>query len=139
LDVVQGGKVLVTIGRSGSGDAHARKSSQQWERIYQAARKSTAFASERVEILRMDSVEAANRVADRSLDFVFIDGDHSHEGCKRDIEAWAAKVKAGGWIGGHDCGHPRKTWGVTKAVDQWASERCVDVERDHDMTWFCHR
>jgi hypothetical protein len=119
-----------------SGDAHALKSPAAWERIYQTARRSIAFASERVEILRMDSLEAARRVADESLDFVFIDGDHSYEGCKRDIEVWVPKVKVGGWIGGHDYGHPRKSWGVTKAVDQWASMRCVDVEWDDDMTWF---
>jgi hypothetical protein len=113
-----------------SGDAHARKSQRQWERIYKAAGRSTAFASDRVEILRMDSLEAARRVGDRSLDFVFIDGDHSYVGCKRDIQAWAPKVKTDGWIGGHDYG-PR--WGVKRAVDEWVGK---GVDKDKDSTWF---
>lgn len=28
-----------------------------------------------------------------SLDFVFVDGDHSYKGCKADIEAWWPKLK----------------------------------------------
>jgi len=46
------------------------------------------------------------------------------------------KVKSGGWIGGHDYGHPRRTWGVKKAVDEWAANRGLAVERDRDMSWF---
>ena len=49
-----------------------------------------------------DSVAAAASYADASLDFVFIDGDHSYEGVKKDIIAWLPKVKPGGIIAGHD-------------------------------------
>jgi len=119
-----------------SRDAHARKSPGAWERVYRAAQRPTAFAPDRVELLRMDSVEAAGRFVDGTLDFAFIDGDHSYQGCRRDIEAWAAKVRPGGWIGGHDYGHPRRTWGVKKAVDEWAAKHGLAVERERDMTWF---
>ena len=81
--------------------------------------------------MRMDSVEAAKRVEDGSLDFVFIDGDHSYDGCKRDIAAWTPKVKLGGWIGGHDYS---ERWGVKRAVDETTQE----VERDADATWFAN-
>lgn len=53
-------------------------------------------------VYHCDSVEAADRVDDGTLDFVFIDADHSTEGVLRDVEAWAPKVKATGWIVGHD-------------------------------------
>ncbi len=56
----------------------------------------------RCRICRMDSVTAAATFADRSLDFVYIDGDHSYAGCRRDILAWAPKVKVGGVLAGHD-------------------------------------
>lgn len=52
--------------------------------------------------IRSDSVAAAANYPDKSVDFVFIDGDHSYEGCKRDIEAWLPKVKDGGILSGHD-------------------------------------
>lgn len=62
--------------------------------------------------IKSDSTEAAALFDDRSLDFVFIDADHSYEAVKRDLLAWLPKVRPGGIIGGHD--YPRP--GVKKAV-----------------------
>jgi predicted O-methyltransferase YrrM len=74
----------------------------------------------------LDSVEASKLYADESLDFVFIDADHSYEAVKRDIAAWLPKVKSGGIIAGHDyCVWPG--FGVIEAVTE-AFER-VDVWR----------
>lgn len=42
---------------------------------------------------------------DRSLDLVFIDGDHSYEAVRRDILQFAPKVKGGGVLSGHDYGN----------------------------------
>ena len=36
------------------------------------------------------------------LDFLFIDGDHTYEGVKKDYEMYKHLVKSGGWIGFHD-------------------------------------
>ena len=36
------------------------------------------------------------------LDFLFIDGDHTYEGVKKDYEDYKKYVKDGGWIGFHD-------------------------------------
>jgi len=52
----------------------------------------------------------------RTLDIVFIDGDHEYEGVSNDIEAWLPKVKNGGIIAGHDYDTPFP--GVMKAVDE---------------------
>jgi predicted O-methyltransferase YrrM len=38
----------------------------------------------------------------RTVDFLFIDGDHSYEGVKRDFELYAPLVRAGGLIALHD-------------------------------------
>lgn len=67
-----------------------------------------------INAIRSDSVEASKTYADQSLDFVFIDGDHSYEGCKRDIIAWLPKMKPNSIIAGHDYGW---TPGIQKAVD----------------------
>ena len=68
----------------------------------------------RFKMLRMSTLEAAKQVADGSLDFIFIDADHSYSGCKGDIEAWAPKVRKGGLIAGHDY-----NWHtVRRAVDE---------------------
>lgn len=50
----------------------------------------------------MPSVEASKIYDDRSLDFVFIDGDHQFESVKNDIQCWLPKIKKGGVLAGHD-------------------------------------
>lgn len=82
----------------------------------------------RVKILRMDTGTAADHVTDDSLDFVFIDADHTYEGCKRDIEKWAPKVRKGGMISGHDINWPS----VHKAV----AERFERFGGGPDNVWF---
>lgn len=51
------------------------------------------------------------------IDAVYIDGDHSYEACKSDIELWVPKVKRGGLVFFHDYGTPH-TPGVVRAVDE---------------------
>ena len=53
----------------------------------------------RVELLTAD----ANQIErEDKFDFVFIDGDHSYTGAKKDHLKWGAKVKVGGFIFHHD-------------------------------------
>jgi hypothetical protein len=54
------------------------------------------------EIIRATSLEAAKQIKDGSLDFVFIDANHSFEFAIDDIAAWSKKVRPGGIISGHD-------------------------------------
>lgn len=87
------------------------------------------YFPERVTIVRADSVEAAKSVEDGSLDFVFIDADHSYEGCSADIAAWAPKVRIGGMVAGHD--YNKKWPGVLKAVDEAFTHKAIS----HDSVW----
>lgn len=44
------------------------------------------------------------------LDFLFIDGDHTYEGVKKDFEMYSPFVRSGGLIALHDiCKHPSET------------------------------
>jgi predicted O-methyltransferase YrrM len=36
------------------------------------------------------------------IDLLFIDGDHSYEGCSEDLKAWIGFVRRDGWIAVHD-------------------------------------
>ena len=48
-----------------------------------------------------DSIEISKVFKDKSIDFLFIDGDHS-EYCIDELEAWLPKMKENSVISGHD-------------------------------------
>lgn len=53
------------------------------------------------------------------LDMVFVDGDHSYEGCKGDILEWLPHIKHNGIMALHDCEQELKTWdGTWHAVNE---------------------
>ena len=56
----------------------------------------------RVNTLRMESIEASMFVTNESLDFVFIDANHVFRNVILDMGCWVRKVKRGGIISGHD-------------------------------------
>lgn len=52
--------------------------------------------------IRDYSDKAVKQFEDNSLDFVYIDGDHSFYNATQDIELWSKKVRPGGIISGDD-------------------------------------
>ena len=72
------------------------------------------FFPDRVAIKRTSTIDAAKEVADGSLDFAFIDADHSYSGASGDIAAWGPKIRQGGMLCGHDYNWPT----VKRAVDE---------------------
>lgn len=53
--------------------------------------------------LRMWSTEAVDKVP-QNIDMLFVDGDHSYEGVKKDIDLYFPKIKSGGIVAMHDIG-----------------------------------
>ena len=53
-------------------------------------------------IIRKTSAEAVKDFEDRSLDFVYIDADHTFGHVAMDLMLWAPKVRKYGIISGHD-------------------------------------
>lgn len=84
------------------------------ENYYTDVIKKSKNYGKRASILRMDTVEASSYVEDNSIDFVFIDADHTYEGVRRDIQAWMPKIKESGFI----CGHDIHIEGVERAVQE---------------------
>ncbi len=41
---------------------------------------------------------------DKKIDFIFIDGDHSYEGVKKDVDLWIPKLNPGALVVMHDIG-----------------------------------
>lgn len=120
-----------------SGDFHAALNQQQQDRYFESTCKTVEFAGEKAKIIRKPSIEAAKEISDASLDFVFIDADHSYSGCKADILAWFPKVKPGGLLSGHDYKNvDYPCFGVEKAVDEFSENSNLPVELGDNFTWF---
>ena len=83
--------------------------------------------------LYFDSVEAASKIIDDSLDFVYIDASHKYPDVKNDINNYYPKVKHGGVVGGHDYCSAYKS--VIKAVDEFAVVNSLDVSSKSGDWW----
>jgi predicted O-methyltransferase YrrM len=87
------------------------------------------------------SWDGASHFDDNSIDFVFIDADHSYEAVKKDLAAWYPKLKSGGLFSGHDYepyekhSHP----GVKKAVDEFAENLAIDVKQQEGTVWYFYK
>jgi len=74
--------------------------------------------NEKVKIIKSRSLEASKRFSDSFFDWIYIDGDHSYEGVKSDLESYFDKVKSGGFITGDDY-KEKERLGIIKAVDEF--------------------
>jgi hypothetical protein len=88
-----------------------------------------------VKILRARSDEAAGRFPLMYFDYVYLDADHTHAGCLRDIRSWWPRVRQGGIIAGHDytdtTSRNGATFGVIQAVDDFMAEKGIDKNLLH--------
>ena len=88
---------------------------------------------DRFELVRKYSAEAAVDVEDESVDFVFIDAQHTYRGVRDDIELWSKKIRPGGVLCGHDYDFTRPRFAdVIRAVDEFAGP----VETADDHVWW---
>lgn len=66
-----------------------------------------------------DSSEVAKHWA-RKINVLFIDGDHSYEGCRADIDAWFPHMAEGGVMLFHDA--DATSPGVVEAMEEFSKE-----------------
>jgi len=122
-----------------SGDCCSRFSVGEQEDNYIAAAVATPF--ERRTIIRHPSVDAARAVWRENagtLDFAFIDDDHTLAGVRASIKAWWPLVAEDGILCGHDYGHPRcrrGIWGVDQAVKEFAKHEGLTLHVDGEVWW----
>jgi len=110
-----------------------------YENVYQKV-KSKFINNSEVHLIRQTSREWFALCEDDHLDWIYVDGDHSYEGCYADLVEAHKKVKSGGLILGDDFKWPNATWskaGVTQAVNQFVDENNLrDNFYRHGMTQF---
>lgn len=97
---------------------------------YRRTCQRLAVFGDRSEVWRLRSTEAAERLADASLDFVYIDARHDYPAVLEDLAAWVPKVRPGGIVAGHDYldgDLPEGRFGVKSAVDEFFAARGARV------------
>lgn len=121
-----------------SGDGCAKLTAEQQSQRAMQAAQATGFASKRRTILALDSGAAADRVEKESLDFLFVDADHTYQGLRADLQAWWPRVRPGGVMFGKDYGGVRDRlglFGVSQAVDEFADRYGQSVKRSSGSVW----
>lgn len=88
--------------------------------------RSFALPDQRLHLIRADSHKQSSlglvqeKIGSRQLDFLFIDGDHTYDGVKRDFEMYSPLVRKGSIIAFHDI--VPHTEDKTCGVDQFWNE-----------------
>jgi len=80
----------------------ANKSDDVFEGFYREAMERTSEHEAKRVVLRGTTTEVIDEIPDGSLDFAYVDGDHTLRGITIDLIRVFPKVRPGGWIGGDD-------------------------------------
>lgn len=104
------------------------------EKVFEQFKSNVDKASFPYKVHRMDSVELSKNFEDNSIDFLFIDTDHTYEHVSKELKAWYPKVKKGGIIAGHDY-NTSGGGGVVDAVDEFFYEEIKLVQGSITTSW----
>lgn len=101
-----------------------------------------------VKILRMSSLEAAAFFPLFSIDYVYIDANHTKEGCLKDMSVWWDRVRQGGIMAGHDYidveARDGTPFGVIDAVREFMvmkeiPQECLHFTKHGYRSWFIYK
>ena len=119
---------------------------QQYENL-KAYYNSTIFKNNKIEIAKNFSNDPSlfNKFKDNYFDCIFIDGDHSYEGVKDDLNNWWSKCNT--LFYGHDYMLKETIWngvrcGVKEAVDEFVEKHKQEIKHfrvytgSANPTWF---
>lgn len=96
------------------------------------------------ELIKGWSNQVVKKFKDESLDFVYIDGNHSYEYTVMDLAFWSKKVRKGGVIYGHDFEDWSHNWrrfdmNVINAVTGWCNSYQIHpwfvIAKDKHPSW----
>jgi hypothetical protein len=88
----------------------------------------------KVRILRQTSEIASEKFDNKSLDFVYIDGNHEYNYVLKDLKLWFPKLKSHGVLFGDDYS---RSYGVHKAVNEFAFDNKLSVMFSDNYTQYC--
>jgi predicted O-methyltransferase YrrM len=95
----------------------------------------------KVDMIKGESLSIAKLIPDESLDWIYIDADHTFNGIYNDLHAWYSKVRKGGIVSGHDYldgnynGYLNAPYGVKTVVDDFVRENNKELNVTTDDTY----
>lgn len=96
--------------------------SDQEQRFKDVTKKFSSHKN--VTIVREYSHLAAAAVPNESVNFIYIDADHSHAAALLDLQSWFPKLKRRGIMAGHDY---YNGCGVKTAVDEFCTKNGIHI------------
>ena len=105
--------------------------------------KSFSLSSQKLYLLRENSHSASalehvkEIIGTAPIDFLFIDGDHTYEGVKKDFEMYSLLVKEGGIIAFHDIAEhpPEKNCDVRRFWEEIKKEDSEEFIENPNQKW----
>ena len=85
--------------------------------------KLTPFG-ERSKLIIARGIDTAPTFEDNSIDFIYIDGEHTEKAVTEDLNAWWPKLKTGGIMAGHDY----NIGGISKAVNEFTAAKSLAIQ-----------
>lgn len=99
----------------------------------------------RITVCKGYSDKVVSQFPNNMFDFVYVDANHSYEGCKSDINLYWDKLKSGGLLMGDDYhlndvetlnfNNVQSVFGVTKAVKEFAKEKKLIYDISYEADW----
>lgn len=104
---------------------------QKMDEIYDSVinRFQKEIRNGKLEIVRKYSYDAHKNIKDKFFDWIYIDGNHTYEFIKQDLNNFYPKVKINGFITGDD--YVNTGWwedGVIRAVDEFVTNNKSNIE-----------
>jgi hypothetical protein len=112
---------------------YAENPDKGWFAIEEHFLKKMSFTN-RFHFIKGMAADVADQIPE--VDFVFIDGNHTYDYVKKDIDLYWPKIRRHGFLCGHDYtgGHP----GVTQAVDEFSAAERLPMEQ-HEYCWLIRK
>lgn len=132
VEIANSGKSIAfyTVDNWRGSPEHIEDEDVRLGRLYEVFLNNIEPVKDYVRPLRADSAEAAMRFGDRSVDFVYLDAEHSAAAVAREITAWWPKLKVGGTLAGDDWSFvdpSNNDFGVRRAVIDFFEPRGIDI------------
>lgn len=108
------------------------------DKLYEGVSNSLRIYGDRASLIRMDSQEFSQQLADSSQQLVFLDGNHTYQYVTKELECWWPKIRMHGVL----CGDDYWMESVSSAVNHFVKSLDLTlnfISKNDYKTWFIQK